>query len=93
MSDEGYQPKCSKCGMRISFLNADDASGKTHGYLCWRCFQSEYPANPVESDNKSVAFRWWRFLHMLSHIPLGFGEPLWAMSFHDWTASMWERSK
>lgn len=26
---------------------------------------------------------------MISHIPLGFGEPNWANKFHDWTAAKW----
>jgi hypothetical protein len=34
----------------------------------------------------------WRFIHMLSHIPLGFGEPQWAVKFHDWTAKRWDES-
>lgn len=34
--------------------------------------------------------RFWRFIHMLAHVPLGFGEPEWVSSFHDWTAGKWE---
>lgn len=37
-----------------------------------------------------MLYKVWRFVHMLSHIPLGFGEPRWATSFHDWTAHKWK---
>lgn len=36
----------------------------------------------------TIAF--WRFIHMLSHIPMGFGEPLWVTRFHDLTAAKWK---
>jgi ABC-type multidrug transport system permease subunit len=36
-----------------------------------------------------MADRFWRFVHMISHIPLGFGAPSWAINFHDWTARKW----
>lgn len=34
----------------------------------------------------------WRFIHMLSHIPLGFGDWKWANRFHDWSADKWARA-
>lgn len=34
--------------------------------------------------------RFWRFIHMLSHIPLGFWDWPWANRFHDWTGKQWE---
>jgi hypothetical protein len=37
-----------------------------------------------------IALRFWRFAHMLSHVPLGFGEPRWAVRLHDWTAAQWK---
>jgi hypothetical protein len=44
-----------------------------------------------EKVQQPMTNRLWRFLHMLSHIPLGFGEPRWATRFHDWTASEWDK--
>lgn len=32
-----------------------------------------------------------RFLHMLSHVPLGFGNFTWAVRFHDWTGDLQEQ--
>lgn len=48
------------------------------------------PECPFTTAGVRVSFLF-RFLHMLSHIPLGFGDFRWAVRFHDWTGDLQER--
>lgn len=48
------------------------------------------PACPFTTSGVGMPFRF-RFIHMLSHVPLGFGDFGWAVRFHDWTGDLWDK--
>lgn len=58
--------------------------------------QSEVPSSeeklscPFTTKGVYVS-RFLRFIHMLCHIPLGFGDFGWAVRLHDVTGDVWEK--
>ena len=51
--------------------------------------QDEKPQCPFTTKGVYVS-RLLRFIHMLTHIPLGFGDFGWAIRIHDATGDVWE---
>jgi hypothetical protein len=50
---------------------------------------NEKPRCPFTTHGVYVSFLL-RFIHMLAHIPLGFGDFSWAIKFHDRTGDIWD---